>query len=308
MKRKLLSAIVFSLPLICNPLFAATPTSSENTLGLDSAQIQALTGAKVEILDPKLQVFKVNVPRSDIKLTVKGYTFNPAWGLDSWASFMKMGPNQGMMMGDLVLLDNQVNPVMDVVLKNGLNVTALHNHFLWESPNVMFMHISGRGSLPQLATAIGKAFAAVKATQNQPTVFPTTGTGSATAIDPAKLDAIFGNMKGIYKNGAYKVVIDRHVNMDGMNMGDAMGVHSWGAFSIAANGQAVVYGDIATRSEVELRSVLVALRRANIFVMAIHNHMVGEQPRYIFVHYFGVGTQDQLAMDVKQAFDHARTP
>lgn len=307
MKRKLLSAVLISLPLICSPLFAATPAA--NDLGFDSAEIQKLTGAKVEIIDPKLQVFKVNIPRTDIKLTVNGYTFNPAWGLDSWASFMKMGPQQGMMMGDMVLLDNQVNPVMDVVLKNGLTVSALHNHFLWDNPPVMFMHISGRGSLTQLATAVGKVFAEVKATENQTsTVFPTTGTGSATAIDPAKLDAILGDMKGTYKNGAYKVVIDRTVKMDGMNMGDAMGVHSWGAFSIASNGQAVVYGDVATRSETELRNVLVALRQANIYVMAIHNHMVGDEPHYIFVHYFGVGTQEQLAMDMKHVFDQARTP
>src|SRR6266581_2964969 len=127
---------------------------------LDTARIEQLTGAHGK-LDRKEGVFKVSVPRSDLTVMVGGVKLSPPLGLTSWAAFEPAGPGV-MVMGDMVLTEDQVNPVMSTALENGLEVTALHNHFLGESPRVMFMHIGGSGSLEQLAGAVGKVFASIK--------------------------------------------------------------------------------------------------------------------------------------------------
>src|SRR5712692_3472038 len=129
---------------------------------LDTAKIEQLTGAKGQ-LNEKEGVFKVNAPRTDLNVTVAGVKMTPPMGLTSWAAFQAAG-NQTMVMGDMVVLEDQVNPVMDVALQNGLEVTALHNHFFWDSPKVMFMHISGMGDEAKLADAVGKVFEAIRAT------------------------------------------------------------------------------------------------------------------------------------------------
>jgi Domain of Unknown Function (DUF1259) len=129
---------------------------------LDTAKIEQLTGAKGELND-KEGVFKVNVPRTDLAVTAAGVKMTPPMGLTSWAAFQPV-ETQTMVMGDMVLLEDQVNPVMSVALTTGLEVTALHNHFFWESPKVMFMHIGGMGSTEALAGAVGKVFATIKET------------------------------------------------------------------------------------------------------------------------------------------------
>ena len=129
---------------------------------LDTAKIEQLTGAKGE-LNAQEGVFKVSVPRTDLAVTAAGVKMTPPMGLTSWAAFQQMG-TQTMVMGDIVLLEDQVNPVMSVALTNGLEVTALHNHFFWDTPKVMFMHIGGMGSAETLAGAVGKVFATIKET------------------------------------------------------------------------------------------------------------------------------------------------
>jgi hypothetical protein len=129
---------------------------------LDTAKIEQLTGAKGELND-KEGVFKVNVPRTDLAVTAAGVKMTPPMGLTSWAAFQPV-ETQTMVMGDMVLLEDQVNPVMSVALTNGLEVTALHNHFFWESPKVMFMHIGGMGSTEALAGAVAKVFTTIKET------------------------------------------------------------------------------------------------------------------------------------------------
>src|SRR5438876_5239273 len=134
--------------------FAAPPSSPATPSGLDTARIEELTGAK-GTLDEKEGVFKVSVPRSDLSVAAGGVHITPPLGLTSWAAFQTAGAGQAMVMGDLVLLEDQVNPVMSVALDNGLEVTALHNHFFWDAPKVMFMHIGGVGGHDALATAVG---------------------------------------------------------------------------------------------------------------------------------------------------------
>jgi uncharacterized protein DUF1259 len=144
----------------------------------DSAKIEQLTGLKGELND-KQGVFTVRAPRTDLQVTTAGVKMNPAMGLTSYAAFMKAGANT-MVMGDTTLLEDQVNPVMSAALDNGLEVTALHNHFFWDSPKVMFMHIGGMGDEERLASAVGKVFAKIKDTSGGKGEVP------KADLDPAK--------------------------------------------------------------------------------------------------------------------------
>ena len=273
-----------------------------HTQQISDARIEALTGAK-GTFDASEGVFKVSVPRSDLHVTVSGMKLTPPLGLTSWAAFKTLG-RQAMAMGDLVLLEEQVNPVMSVALDNGLEVTALHNHFFWDTPKVMFMHIAGNGELEQLATAVGKVFAKIKETSETPIASPAVDIDPArTTLDPKKVEAIIG-VKGQLKDGVYKIVIGRSTTMHGQLMGATMGVNTWAAFA-GSDAQAVVDGDFATL-ESELQPVLKALRQAGINIVAIHQHMTGESPRIIFLHYWGTSSTTQLAQGLRAALEQQR--
>lgn len=266
---------------------------------LDTARIEQLTGAKGK-LDEKEGAFKVSVPRTDLAVTAAGVRLTPPLGLTSWASFLRAG-DRVMVMGDLVLLEDQVNPVMSVALDNGLEVTALHNHFFWDTPKVMFMHIGGAGEEGALATAVGKVFARIKDTSGGQGETPKADIDPAkTALDPAKIDAVLGH-KGDLAGGVYKVVVGRTARMHGHEVGATMGVNTWAAFA-GSDDKAVVDGDFAML-EPELQGVLKALRAAGIAIVAIHQHMAGEQPRIVFLHYWGVGRTADLAKGLRAALD-----
>jgi hypothetical protein len=236
---------------------------------LDTAKIEQLTGVKGEMND-KEGVFKVSVPRTDLAVTAAGVKMTPPMGLTSWAAFHQVG-TQTMVMGDIVLLEDQVNPVMSAALTNGLEVTALHNHFFWDTPKVMFMHIGGMGPEETLAGAVGKVFATIKETSGGKGHVPHAALDPAkTSLDPKPIEEIFG-MKGQMANGVYKVTIGRTTTMHGHEVGNAMGVNTWAAF-VGSDEMAVVDGDFAML-EAELQPVLKALRGAGINVVAIHQHM-----------------------------------
>jgi hypothetical protein len=278
-------------------LFAARASAQQTPL--DTAKIEQLTGAKGK-LDEKEGAFKVSLPRNDINVTAGGAKMTPPMGLTCWDSFMKMG-DHAMVMGDQVLLEDQVNPVMSEALDNGLEVTALHNHFFWDSPKVMFMHIGGMGDESKLAEAVGKVFAKIKETSGGKgeTVKADIDT-SKSNIDPKKIDDVIGH-KGELAKGIYKVTIGRTTTMMGQTVGNTMGVNTWAAFA-GSDDKAVVDGDFAMTEE-ELQGVLKALRGANINIVAIHNHMTGESPRIMFLHFWGVGSTTELAKGLKAALD-----
>jgi len=270
---------------------------------LDTAKIEELTGAKGK-LDEKEGAFKVSVPRSDLSITAAGVRLTPPMGLTSWAAFKRAG-SQAMVMGDTVLLEDQVNPVMSVALDNGLEVTALHNHFFWDTPKVMFMHIGGMGDAAKLAAAVGKVFAKIKDTSGGKGDVPTADIDPAkTSLAPEKIEAVLG-AKGDLKDGVFKVVIGRTAKMHGTDIGNTMGVNTWAAFA-GSDDQAVVDGDFVML-ETELQGVLKALRGAGINIVAIHQHMTGETPRMMFLHYWGVGSTSALARGLKTALDTQRT-
>jgi hypothetical protein len=224
-------------------------------------------------------------------------------GLTSWAAFKPAGAHV-VVMGDLVLLEDQVNPVMSTALDNGLQVTALHNHFFWDTPKVMFMHIGGMADEGALATAVGKVFAKIKDTSGGKGEVPRADIDPAkTTLAPEKIEAVL-RANGELKDGVYKVVIGRSAKMDGTEIGSTMGVNTWAAFA-GSDDKAVVDGDFAMR-ESELQGVLKALRTANIDIVAIHQHMTGESPRIMFLHYWGVGSTQALATGLKSALDTQR--
>lgn len=273
---------------------------------LDTAAIEELTGAK-GTLDTKEGVFKVTLPRADIKATAGGVRMTPPMGLGAWAAFTRAGKHT-MVMGDIVLLEDQVNPVMSAALDAGLEVTALHNHFFWDTPKIMFMHVGGMGDEKQLAGAIGKVFARLKETAGgKGEVLHADIDPAKTTLAPAKIEAILG-YKGDLKDGVYKVVIGRTAKMGGMagghTIGKQMGINTWAAFA-GADDKAVADGDIAM-VESEVQPVLKALRAGGIDVVAIHNHMTGETPRMFFLHFWGVGSTEALARTIRSALDKTK--
>jgi hypothetical protein len=276
----------------------AAPATPPAASALDTARIEQLTGAK-GALDAAEGVFKVSVPRSDLAVTAGGVRMTPPMGLTSWAAFQPTGPGQVMVMGDLVLLEDQVNPVMSVALDNGLEVTALHNHFFWDSPKVMFMHIGGTAGQDALAGAVGKVFAKIKETSGGAGEVPKSDIDPAkSTLTTAKIDAALGH-KGDLGSGVYKVTIGRSTRMHGHAVGKTMGVNTWAAFA-GSDERAVVDGDFAML-EPELQGVLKALRGAGIHIVAIHQHMAGEQPRILFLHYWGIGPVEDLARGLRAA-------
>jgi hypothetical protein len=273
---------------------------------LDQARIEQLTGAKGKF-DEKAGVFKVSVPRSDLKVVSSGVHLTPPMGLTSWAAFTRSGAHTSVM-GDIVLTEDQVNPVMSVALEGGLDVTALHNHFFWETPKVMFMHIAGMGDEEKLATAVGAVFGKIKETSGSKGQPPKADIDPAkSTLDPKKLDAVFAGRgaPGDYKDGVYKVVVGRATKMGGHQMGKAMGVNTWAALA-GSDEQAVIDGDFAML-ESELQPVLKTLRGSGINVVAIHQHMTGEQPRVLFLHYWGIGKAADLAGGVVAALKETKS-
>jgi len=295
-KRPLLKIIVVCACLV----FAWSVRSGQSAEArLDTAKIEQLTGAKGEF-NEREKVFKVSMPRSDLNISVAGVKLTPPLGLTSWAAFQQAG-DQILVMGDMVLLEDQVNPVMSEALTHGLEVTALHNHFFWDAPKVMFMHIGGMGSEETLAGAVGKVFAKIKATSGGKGEIPQADLDPAkTSLNPTGIEEILGT-KGQLANGVYKLTIGRTTQMHGHDVGNTMGVNTWAAFA-GSDDKAVVDGDFVMLEQ-ELQPVLKALRGAGINIVAIHQHMTMETPRMMFLHYWGIGATRHLAQGLKAALD-----
>jgi len=280
-------------------IFAATSVSG--LAALDTAKIDNLTGLKGK-LNEKEGVYRVSFPRADVKVTVDGWQMPPFMGLGTWAAFTKGAQTEAMVMGDTVLFEDEVNPVMSAALDNGLSVTALHNHFFFDRPKVYFMHIEGQGTVEQLATAVRKVYDKIKeirAVSPQPKdSFGGTSLPEKNSISAEPLNAIFG-MNSEVSNGMLKFTIGRPATMHGVKIDKDMGVNTWAAFA-GSDDNAVVDGDFAI-TEDELQPALKALRVAKINIVAIHSHMTHEQPRILFFHYWGRGSAKKLAEAVKGA-------
>lgn len=273
---------------------------------LDTAKIEQITGMK-GTYNEKENVFKVSMPRNDIPVSVDGWQMPPFMGLGPWAAFTPAGSG-AMVMGDMVLFQDEVNPAMSVALDSGLEVTALHNHFFYDDPKVYFMHIGGHGPTAKLASGVRAVFDKVKeirAQKAQPgTAFGGEPIPEKSSISAEPLQAILG-AKGQVNNGMLKVVIGRTTKMGGTTVGNEMGVNTWAAFA-GADDNAVVDGDFAML-ERELQTVLRTMRKEGINIVAIHHHMSGEQPKVLFLHYWGRGKAEDLARSLRKALDAQRS-
>jgi hypothetical protein len=287
---------IIAVLLTVGPFLISLSRAAE--AAMDTGAIERLTGAK-GALDEKENVFKVSVPRKDLSVTIAGVKMTPPMGLTSWAAFKNDGKDD-MVMGDMVMTEDQVSPVMGAALDNGLQVTALHNHFIWDSPRIMFMHIGGMGPEQELAIAVGKVFTAIRDTAGKSERSDAQIDPAHSSLDAAKLDATLG-LKGQYKDGVYKFVVGRTTRMHDVPIGNQMGVNTWGTFA-GSDDKAVVDGDFAMH-ESELQDVLKTLRKAGINVVAIHQHMTGEEPRIMFLHYWGVAPANDLAKGLRAALD-----
>jgi hypothetical protein len=247
-------------------------------------------------------VVRITWARGDVPVMVDGMRLKPAAGLGTWAAFTQTG-HGAMVMGDTVVFQDEVTPAMDAAFAAGLEVTALHNHFFFDEPKVYFMHIGGQGEPEKLARGVKDVWDAIKKVRADaptpasrfPGNLPTSG-----VLPVSTIEKILGQ-KAETKDGVVKITIGRQGMMHGTKVGASMGLTTWAAFS-GNDHLAAVDGDfIMTASEVQ--PVLRALRKVGIHIVALHNHMVGDQPAFYFTHFWGKGPAEELAHGLQSALN-----
>ena len=247
--------------------------------------------------------YKITVPQNDLSIIVDGFKIIPPMGLGSWAAFTPCG-DSAMVMGDVIVTENDLKPVQEEVIRQDFAITAIHNHFVRNHPNVMYMHIGGSGKTEVMARKAKAILDKVKELRGGD---PSKGTASSepvtNTLDTKKLDEIVG-YKAEMSKGVYKYTIGRpdiSLKEHGVTVTTFLGFNTWAAFQGVPD-HAAVAGDFAMLED-EVAPVIKALVENGIEVVAVHNHMVREQPRIFFLHYWGVGNADQLAKGLKTALD-----
>jgi hypothetical protein len=285
-----------ALPLLSAGLLALAQSGPR----LDAEKIAAASGSKTTTTPDG--VVRLAWARSDVPVTVDGMPLKPFAGLGSWAAFTG-APHGAMVMGDTVVFQDEVTPAMDAAFAHGLEVTGLHNHFFYDEPKVFFMHIGGRGEPEKLAAGVKAVWDAIKkvraASATPALAFEEIGP-EADVIEPKTVEEILGQ-RAQTQDRVVKITIGREGMMHGVKVGGSMGLTTWAAFS-GGDAHAVVDGDFIM-SAAEVQPVLRALRKADIHIVALHNHMVGEQPAYYFTHFWGKGPAKDLARGLKSALD-----
>jgi Domain of Unknown Function (DUF1259) len=246
-------------------------------------------------------VHRYGFPRSDLSVTLDGVAIKPALALGGWVAFKPMG-GEAMVMGDLVLLESEVNPVMLKMIEGGLDITAVHNHLLRASPATFYMHVGGHGDPVKMAAVIHDALAVSKTPLSMPAA---AAPPPAVDLDTAQLDQIMG-AKGQANGGVYQFNVPRRepVSMNGMAMtpptplGAAIGIN----FQPTGGGKAAITGDFVLTND-EVNPVIRALRTNGIDVTAVHSHMLDEQPRLFFLHFWAVDDAIKLAKGLQAALD-----
>jgi len=245
-------------------------------------------------------VYRIGLPRTDLHVTLDGVGLKPALALGSWLAFKSTG-SSAMVMGDLVLTEAEVSPVMMKLTEGGIEITALHNHLLRSSPNTMYMHVLGHGDPIKLAAALHEALGASK------TPLQAAAASSSPApsidLDTAAIDRTLG-YKGKVNGGVYQVSVSRAqpVTDDGMTVPDAMGSAEAINFQPTGAGRAAIAGDFVLTAN-EVNPVLKTLRENGIEVTALHNHMLNDQPHVFFMHFWANGDVQKLAAGLRAALD-----
>jgi hypothetical protein len=268
--------------------------------GLDTAAIERIMGIKGKSSKGE---YKVTIPQNDLSIMVDGFKIIPAMGLGTWVAFTPSGSG-AMIMGDIVVTETDLKPVQQEIIRQGLTITAIHNHFVRNHPNVMYMHLGGSGSTEAMAQKARAVLDKVKEVRGGD---PSKGTASnetvQNTLDTKQLDEILGHTAEMSK-GVYKYTIGRpdvKLTEHGVPVTTFLGFNTWAAFQGTPE-KAAVAGDF-TMLEEEVAPVIKALVENGIEVVAVHNHMVHEQPRIFFLHYWGVGPAEGLAVGLKAALD-----
>ena len=278
-------------------VFATMPVFAD---ALDAKAIGKAAG--VEAKRQPDGVVRIAWSRADVAVSVDSMRLPPAAGLGSWAAFAPMD-GQAMVMGDTVVFQDEVDAAMDAAFAHGLDVTGLHNHFFYDQPKVYYMHIGGTGAPNELAGAVKAVWDAVKAVRAA-RAQPADGFGGAVPasgkLDAAAIAAIVGQPAPT-TDGVPKITIGREGRMHGQKVGASMGLSTWAAFS-GSDASAAMDGDFIMAAS-EVKPVLRALRKAGVHVVALHNHMMEEQPALYFAHFWGTGTAAELARGFRAALD-----
>jgi len=270
---------------------------------IDTTAIENIIGIKGKTNNGE---YKIAVPQNDLSIMVDGFKIIPAMGLGTWIAFTPSHEG-AMVMGDIIITESDLKPVQQEVIRQGLTITAIHNHFVRNHPNVMYMHIGGSGNTEMMAQKAKAVLDKVKELRGGD---PAKGTASSEAvtntIDTKRLDEILG-YKAEMSKGVYKYTIGRpdvKLKEHGILVSTFLGFNTWAAFQGTPE-KAAVAGDF-TMLEDEVAPVIKALIENSIEVVAVHNHMVHEQPRIFFLHYWGIGNAEQLAKGIKAALNQTR--
>ncbi len=278
------------------PVFGTFP-------GAARGAIDQITGVKGVYVDSE-DVYKVSFPRTDVRVTVDRSPMQTFMGLTSWAAFTAGTLKEAMVIGELVVFEDEVNPVLSVALDSGLEVTALSNNFLFDNPRVMFLHIAGEAKAAELARGLRKCLDKIREIRSAAPVPGTSSSGSEipeiSKITAWPVDKILG-VRGQTESGMYKAVVERHARLYGREVGGQMGANTWAAFA-GTDDNALMDGEFAVTTA-ELQIVLKTLRGAGIRIVAIHNHMTHEEPQFVFLHFWGKGSAVKLAKALRAAMD-----
>jgi len=282
-------------------LTIASPASAQDV----PAEYQQVLTALGRSGDFKANVLKVNIPRNDLSVTVANVKTPTPFGFGGWVAMTKGTGGMEVLMGDLVLTQDEVNPVMSALLDNGIEVTALHNHFFWDEPRMFYMHVHAHGTAADLARKLKPGLDLIGKGTTRPTPAPAPAGAAASApkLDTAKIAQIVGT-PGDQTGDVYKITIGRDdlkLTEMGATINARMGLNTWAAF-VGTNEQAAIAGDVAMLAS-EVTPVLKALRKNGLDVVAIHHHMTSVRPAVIFLHYWGTGPAEKLATGFKAAVD-----
>lgn len=287
-------AVLIAAAALATPTFAADPDWGQVGKALGKAGSVQAGG-----------VYRVGLPRTDLKVSLDGVLLKPGFALGGWVAFEPMG-NQAMVMGDVVLTQDEVNPVMKKLEESGIEITALHNHLLRAEPMTLYMHVFGQGDPVKLATALHAGLALSK------TPMEAAASGGAPpqisqqiGFDTAAVDKIMG-YKGKDNGGIYQFSIPRAepVKEDGMEVPEAMGSAIGINFQPTGDGKAAITGDFVLLAK-EVNPVLKAMRENGIEITALHSHMLDEQPRIFFMHFWANDDAQKLAKGLRAALDKA---
>lgn len=270
----------------------------------EKAAIDAALGKKGNYVDAQA-TYTVPLPRADLKVRVKGEAVPTPLGFGGWVSVKKTRDGKSaVLMSDTVLLQEEVNPLIDAAHASGLEISAIHNHFFYEEPHIFYMHVHGMGSVAEVVKRYAKAISATKLfPANQPPPSPPPAKTGKDLFDVPALDAIV-KYSGVVNGPTYKYTIGRSdltVMAMGAELTSAIGLNTW--LSLAGTAEnAHAAGDFAML-ESEVNPVIMALRKGGMEVVAVHNHMIGESPRIMFLHYYGRGPALQMATAFRAALD-----